>query len=87
MEQFALTISEACAASRASRTTVYEAIKAGQLRALKRGRRTIILAADLRTWLEGLPAVEPKRKHLDAVVQTAPRLVSPALRQKDERQC
>jgi excisionase family DNA binding protein len=60
MEPIAFNISEACAAARASRTTVYEAIKAGQLRALKRGRRTIVLASDLRAWLESLPRLEPR---------------------------
>src|SRR5262249_7674951 len=59
MNQIAYNISEVCAASRASRTTVYEAIKAGQLRAVKRGRRTLVLAVDLRSWLEGLPPVKP----------------------------
>jgi hypothetical protein len=37
----ALKISEACAASRCGRTTVYEAIKRGDLRALKRGKSTL----------------------------------------------
>jgi excisionase family DNA binding protein len=56
----ALKISEACSASRCGRTTVYEAIKHGELRALKRGKSTLILESDLRRWLESLPAIEPK---------------------------
>lgn len=56
----ALKISEACAASRCGRTTVYDAIRRGQLRALKRGKSTLILAEDLRRWVESLPALEPK---------------------------
>jgi excisionase family DNA binding protein len=51
----ALTISEACSASRSGRTTLYGAIKRGELRARKRGRSTIVLVADLRAWLESLP--------------------------------
>jgi excisionase family DNA binding protein len=56
----ALKISEACAASRCGRTTVYEAIKRGELRALKRGKSTLILETDLRRWLESLPAIGSK---------------------------
>ena len=52
-----LRISEACAASRCGRTTIYEAIKRGELRALKRGKSTLILEVDLRRWLESLPQV------------------------------
>jgi excisionase family DNA binding protein len=57
----AYSIAEACAAARAGRTAIYEAIRVGALRAVKRGRRTIVLADDLRRYLESLPAVEPKR--------------------------
>jgi excisionase family DNA binding protein len=55
---FALSIQEACSAAGISRTSLYAAIRAGELRALKRGRRTIILANDLRRYLESLPALE-----------------------------
>jgi excisionase family DNA binding protein len=37
------------------RSTLYEAIAANELRAVKRGRRTLILSADLRSWLDHLP--------------------------------
>ena len=56
----ALRINEACGASRCGRTTIYEAIKRGELRALKRGKSTLILEIDLRRWLGSLPAVTPK---------------------------
>ena len=56
----AYTIAEACSVARAGRTALYEAIRSGALRAVKRGRRTIVLADDLRRYLESLPAVEPK---------------------------
>ena len=58
--QLAMTIAEACAASRIGRTRVYEAIRAGELRARKHGKRTLILADDLRQWLERLPVLAPK---------------------------
>jgi excisionase family DNA binding protein len=56
----ALTINEACEAARAGRTRIYEAISDGKLRARKNGRRTVILADDLRMWMENLPAIQPK---------------------------
>ena len=54
-EELVLTIAEVCTKARARRTSVYAAIRSGQLRARKNGRRTIVLAADLRAWLEQLP--------------------------------
>ncbi len=63
--QLAYTIAEACAAARAGRTAIYEAIAEGELKARKRGRKTLILAKDLRRWVEGLPVIKPKSE-LDA---------------------
>jgi len=56
----AYSIAEACSAACAGRTVLYEAIRSGALRAVKRGRRTIVLADDLRHYLENLPVVVPK---------------------------
>ena len=56
----AYSIAEACSVARAGRTSLYEAIRSGALRAVKRGRRTIVLADDLRRYLETLPVVVPK---------------------------
>ena len=55
MEKQAYSIKEVTAAGGGSRSTIYEAIKDGKLRARKRGRSTVILAADLAQYLESLP--------------------------------
>jgi hypothetical protein len=49
------SIEEAVSVSGLGRTTIYGAIRRRELRALKKGSRTIVLDHDLRRWLEGLP--------------------------------
>ncbi len=55
MAKLAYTIDEAVDAGAGGRTKIYEAIKAGELKARKRGKRTIILADDLVAFLQSLP--------------------------------
>ena len=55
------SISDACSIACIGRTALYEAIRSGALRAVKRGRRTLILDDDLRRWVQALPSVELKQ--------------------------
>jgi excisionase family DNA binding protein len=54
------SIPEACSITHTGRTALYEAIRSGKLRAVKRGKRTLILAEDLRRFVESLPPVAVK---------------------------
>lgn len=49
------TIPDACVATGLSRTTLYEAIKAGRLKPRKCGNRTLILHEDLKRFIKSLP--------------------------------
>ena len=51
------SVLEASAIARSGHTTLYQAIRSGALRAVKPGRRTLILDDDLRRWVQGLPPV------------------------------
>jgi excisionase family DNA binding protein len=53
----AYSIPQVMKASNRGRTSIYAEIKSGKLRAVKRGRRTLILTEDLRKWLDSLPEI------------------------------
>ena len=60
IEKLAYTIPEAVEVSGRSRTSLYGSFKSGKLIARKDGTRTVILASDLRSWLENLPRLNTR---------------------------
>lgn len=69
------SIGGACEAANIGKTALYAEINSGNLRAIKRGRRTLILDEDLRRWLSNLPtvAVRPNIKLKNEEAQLAER--------------
>jgi predicted site-specific integrase-resolvase len=62
MEPVAYRISEFCQTYVISRTALYREIKAGRLRLLKRGKRSLIERAEAERWFDTLrnpPALKP----------------------------
>jgi excisionase family DNA binding protein len=61
VEKLALTISEAAALGGPCRSALYQDIKNGRLRAIKRGRSTRILMDDFKAYLASFPSLPPVR--------------------------
>lgn len=57
MDKLAYTIEQVVNITGVGRSTVYNAIKSGQLEARKHGRRTWITSAALNKWIESMPMV------------------------------
>jgi excisionase family DNA binding protein len=53
--RLAYSIPDACELLSVGRTTLYSAIKKGDLKTCKAGRRTLVTAEALHLWIEGLP--------------------------------
>ena len=64
MEKLAYRIPEAVQVASVSKTKLYEAMNSGTLPAHKHGSRTVIMADDLRAWLQALPNYKPEEKML-----------------------
>jgi hypothetical protein len=55
----AYTIPAAVKAAAVSRTELYRAVGRGELTLRKRGKRSLILADELRRWVQSLPTATP----------------------------
>jgi excisionase family DNA binding protein len=62
MDHLLYTISQACRLAAIGRTKLYELIASGEIPVRKIGRKTLVAAADLRDWVERLPAIENKNR-------------------------
>ena len=60
MEAQAFSVSEFCRAYRIGRDKFYDHVRKGRLRAIKDGKRTLILRTDAEKWADALPALELK---------------------------
>jgi excisionase family DNA binding protein len=54
----AFAVREFCARYGICRDTFYEEVRRGRLRALKLGKKTIVLKTDAEGWAKSLPALE-----------------------------
>jgi excisionase family DNA binding protein len=59
MQKLAFTVREACQITGLARTTIYKLFSKGSLTPRKAGKRTLILASELETFVKSLPAGGP----------------------------
>lgn len=52
--KLALSVSDFCHSCSIGRTTFYEEVKAGRIRVLKAGKRTLVSTEEAQRWLAGL---------------------------------
>lgn len=80
------TIKQACVVACAGRSSLYLAIKAGDLVTVKRGRRTLIMEAELRRWVNQFPQSSAIRENgTPASATDAAQIEIDLRREKEER--
>jgi hypothetical protein len=75
VEPIAVTIEQAARLSGESRSQVYNRLGHGQYQGLKSGRRTLVLVASIKQFLESLPpaVIKPPKPRPPRAVPQAPR--------------
>ncbi len=63
MERLAFTVSEACQALRIGRTTFYQLLANGELKAVALGGKTLIPRDALESFMASLPVIHLQRTH------------------------
>ena len=63
LTKLAYSLDEVADLSGRCRSSLYELIDKGELRAVKSGRRTLIMASDLQAWMQTFTPIEPKDQH------------------------
>jgi excisionase family DNA binding protein len=58
--KLAFGVDEAVEVTGRCRSSIYQAIRDGELKAIKSGRRTLIRTADLEDWVANFTPIEPK---------------------------
>jgi excisionase family DNA binding protein len=58
-EKLVLSVAEVSSLTGVCRSNIYLAVSGGKLRAIKRGRSTLIRPDDLKSWIDSLPSFTP----------------------------
>lgn len=60
LSPIAVKFKDAIKISGVGRTSLYDAIRRGELKAIKRGRSTLIMTEELKRWLSSAPEIRPR---------------------------
>jgi excisionase family DNA binding protein len=60
MDQLLYSVPQCCRLAAIGRTKFYELVASGEIPVRKVGKKTLVLAADRRDWVERLPTIQTK---------------------------